>query len=118
MFFKLTSRNAYRDLVRNARRICVADMSEAEKSEAFQELYNMLQQKLGNALANFDMIVLVPVVFNTNENLAAKIGINYTIFDVEAMVCRESGSRSNPTISAPGQLRSNACLHLGSGACG
>ena len=46
MFFKLTSRNAYRDLVRNARRICVADMSEAEKSEAFQELYNMLQQKL------------------------------------------------------------------------
>ena len=46
MFFKLTSRNAYRDLVRNARRICVADMSETEKSEAFQELYNMLQQKL------------------------------------------------------------------------
>jgi len=46
MFFKLTSRNAYRDLVRNARRICIADMSEAEKSEAFQELYNMLQQKL------------------------------------------------------------------------
>ena len=44
MFFKLTSRNAYRDLVRNARRICIADMSEAEKSEAFQELYNMLQQ--------------------------------------------------------------------------
>ena len=29
--FKLTSRNAYRDLVRNARRICIADMSEAEK---------------------------------------------------------------------------------------
>jgi hypothetical protein len=46
MFFKLTSRNAYRDLVRNARRICIADMSEAEKSEAFQELLNMLQPKL------------------------------------------------------------------------
>lgn len=46
MFFKLTSRNAYRDLVRNARRICIADMSEADKSEAFQELLNMLQPKL------------------------------------------------------------------------
>lgn len=46
MYFKLTSRNAYRDLVRNARRICIADMSEAEKSEAFQELYDMLQPKL------------------------------------------------------------------------
>jgi len=46
MFFKLTSRNAYRDLLRNARRICIADMSESEKSEAFQELFNMLQQKL------------------------------------------------------------------------
>ena len=46
MLFKLTSRNAYRDLVRNARRICVSDKSETEKSEAFQELYNMLQRKL------------------------------------------------------------------------
>lgn len=46
MFFKLTSRNAYRDLVRNARRICVSDLSDKEKSEAFQELYNMLQRKL------------------------------------------------------------------------
>jgi hypothetical protein len=46
MFFKLTSRNAYRDLVRNARRICIADMSDSEKSEAFQELWTILQPKL------------------------------------------------------------------------
>jgi len=46
MFFKLTSRNAYRDLVRNSRRICIADISDSEKSEAFQELYNILESKL------------------------------------------------------------------------
>lgn len=46
MFFKLTSRNAYRDLVRNARRICIADIDESEKSEAFQELYTLLERKL------------------------------------------------------------------------
>jgi hypothetical protein len=47
MFFKLTARNAYRDLVRNARRITIADISENEKSEAFQELWQLLHQKLG-----------------------------------------------------------------------
>ena len=46
MFFKLTSRNSYRDLVRNARRISIAAISDSEKSLAFQELYNVLQQKL------------------------------------------------------------------------
>jgi hypothetical protein len=46
MFFKLTAKNAYRDLVRNARRIVIADMSDSEKSEAFKELYKMLQPKL------------------------------------------------------------------------
>jgi hypothetical protein len=46
MFFKLTSRNAYRDLVRNARRISIADISDSEKSVAFQELYGLLQPKL------------------------------------------------------------------------
>lgn len=46
MFFKMTSRNAYRDLVRNSRRICIADMSDSEKSSAFQELYSLLQGKL------------------------------------------------------------------------
>jgi hypothetical protein len=44
MFFKLTSRNSYRDLVRNARRISIADMSDSEKSVAFQELYTLLEQ--------------------------------------------------------------------------
>lgn len=46
MFFKLTSRNAYRDLVRNARRICIAEISDSEKSEAFQELWQLLHKKL------------------------------------------------------------------------
>ena len=46
MFFKLTSRNAYRDLVRNSRRICIAAMSDSEKSAAFLELYNILEPKL------------------------------------------------------------------------
>ena len=42
----MTSRNAYRDLVRNARRISIAEMSDEEKSVAFQELYTLLQPKL------------------------------------------------------------------------
>jgi len=46
MFFKLTARNAYRDLVRNARRICIADIDDIEKSVAFQELYEVLKPKL------------------------------------------------------------------------
>lgn len=46
MFFKLTSRNSYRDLVRNARRICIADISDSEKSVAFQELYTLIKDKL------------------------------------------------------------------------
>ena len=46
MFFKLTSRNAYRDLVRNARRISIADISDSEKSVAFQELYALIGDKL------------------------------------------------------------------------
>ena len=46
MFFKLTSRNAYRDLVRNCRRICLSELSDNEKSEAFQELFKLLSPKL------------------------------------------------------------------------
>lgn len=46
MFFKLTARNAYRDLVRNARRVAVSQLSDSEKSAAFKELYVMLQPKL------------------------------------------------------------------------
>ena len=35
MYFKLVSKNAYRDLVRNARRICISQISDSEKSDAF-----------------------------------------------------------------------------------
>jgi hypothetical protein len=47
MFFKLASKNAYRDLVRNARRISISQMSDSEKSEAFTELYTLLKPRLG-----------------------------------------------------------------------
>ena len=46
MFFKLTAKNAYRDLVRNARRIVVSQISDSDKAKAFAELYSMLQPKL------------------------------------------------------------------------
>ena len=46
MFFKLTSRNAYRDLVRNCRRICISDLSDNQKSEAFQELWQLIGSRL------------------------------------------------------------------------
>lgn len=47
MYFKLTSKNAYRDLVRNARRISISELSESEKREAFQELLDTLKPRLG-----------------------------------------------------------------------
>ena len=47
MYFKLTSKNAYRDLVRNARRISISQLSESEKREAFLELYDTLKPRLG-----------------------------------------------------------------------
>ena len=47
MYFKLVSKNAYRDLVRNARRICISQISDSEKSDAFKELYETLKRRLG-----------------------------------------------------------------------
>tara|TARA_B100000497_G_C7424286_1_gene265848 strand:+ start:231 stop:602 length:372 start_codon:yes stop_codon:yes gene_type:complete len=47
MYFKLVSKNAYRDLVRNARRICISQISDSEKSDAFNELYETLKRRLG-----------------------------------------------------------------------
>jgi hypothetical protein len=46
MFFKLTARNPYRDLVRNARRIATSDANEQDKTKAFAELYAVLKPKL------------------------------------------------------------------------
>ena len=45
MYFKLVSKNGYRDLVRNARRISISQLSESEKREAFKELYEVLEHK-------------------------------------------------------------------------
>ena len=47
MYFKLTSKNGYRDLVRNARRISISELSDSEKREAYQELYEVLKPRLG-----------------------------------------------------------------------
>ena len=47
MYFKLVSKNAYRDLVRNCRRISISELSDSEKSEAFRELYETLKTSLG-----------------------------------------------------------------------
>ena len=46
MYFKLVSKNAYRDLVRNARRISISELSDSEKREAFQELFQLLEKRL------------------------------------------------------------------------
>ena len=47
MHFKLVSKNAYRDLVRNARRISISELSDSEKREAFCELFELLKPRLG-----------------------------------------------------------------------
>ena len=47
MHFKLVSKNAYRDLVSNCRRISISELSDSEKSEAFRELYELLKPRLG-----------------------------------------------------------------------
>jgi len=47
MYFKLVSKNAYRDLVRNCRRISISALSDSEKSDAFRELYEALKTSLG-----------------------------------------------------------------------
>ena len=47
MYFKLVSKNGYRDLVRNARRISISQRSDSEKREAYQELYEVLKPRLG-----------------------------------------------------------------------
>lgn len=46
MFFKITNRNAYRDFVRNARRIAIADTSYQTKFEAYAQLYKLLAPRL------------------------------------------------------------------------
>ena len=47
MYFKLVSKNGYRELVRNARRISISQLSDSEKREAYQELYEVLKPRLG-----------------------------------------------------------------------
>lgn len=46
MFFKLTNRNPFRDLVRNARRIATANIDSSEKIKAYNDLYKLLSSRL------------------------------------------------------------------------
>lgn len=55
MYFKLVSKNAYRDLVRNARRISISQLSDSEKSEAFQELFTLLEKRLDESTRSLNV---------------------------------------------------------------
>ena len=55
MYFKLVSKNAYRDLVRNARRICISQISDSEKSDAFKELHETLKRRLGETTRTLNL---------------------------------------------------------------
>ena len=46
MYFKLTNRNPYRDLVRNARKICLENLSDEERMTEFRNLYKILKPRL------------------------------------------------------------------------
>jgi len=46
MFFKFTNRNPYRDLLRNARRVAVAEVSDDEKIAAYSELHRLIYPRL------------------------------------------------------------------------
>lgn len=46
MFFKFTNRNPFRDLLRNARRVAAAEMSNADKVSAYSELHRLLSPRL------------------------------------------------------------------------
>lgn len=46
MFFKLTNRNAYRDFVRNARRIALTKSSYQTQFEEYKNLYALLSPRL------------------------------------------------------------------------
>ena len=46
MFFKMTSKNPYRNLVRNARRISISSHSDEAKLQLFHKLHDTLKDIL------------------------------------------------------------------------
>ena len=46
MLFKISSKNAYRDFVRNSRRIAISKETNQKKAENYKELYDFLKHKL------------------------------------------------------------------------
>ena len=46
MFFKLTNRNAYRDFVRNARRVALMKLSAQDQMKEYAQLYSLLSPRM------------------------------------------------------------------------
>ena len=46
MFFKLTNKNPYRDLVRNARAVITSNLSDKEKAVELRSLHSLLKSRL------------------------------------------------------------------------
>jgi hypothetical protein len=69
MFFKLTNRNAYRDFVRNARRIALSNDSYQTKFEAYKQLYTLLAPRL---LENEHLLNAHPAFAKRCEHLNAR----------------------------------------------
>ena len=46
MFFKLSSRNPFRDLLRNAKRVALMSLSDTDKMQAYAELQKLLSPRL------------------------------------------------------------------------
>ena len=46
MFFKFTNRNSFCDLLRNARRVATADMSDVDKLQAYRDLHRLIHPRL------------------------------------------------------------------------
>ena len=46
MFFKFTNRNPFRDLLRNARRVATADLSDSDRLQAYRDLHRLISPRL------------------------------------------------------------------------
>ena len=46
MFFKITNRNPFRDLLRNARRVATSELSDSDKMNAYRELHKLIYPRL------------------------------------------------------------------------
>ena len=64
MHFKLVSKNGYRDLVRNARRISISELS-VRKTRSVSELFELLKPRLGEQRVHLTLRQLMRIVVHT-----------------------------------------------------